>query len=177
MIRPIEIDKIFNLTIDAYTCLWGGLLSPRLCLNELNKKIGETDFLITMESSCSEDTHLSKTNYFNICLSDERTRDVSNISCCMIAVFAFEHLKNHPKYDEIKKYDIVKFLGHLRNAAAHGNKFCFADSKTKNFIDPKRVTWRLKTIDKNLENKVAFPNFFPHGDFAYLFEDITKLLK
>lgn len=177
MLRPLELDKTFDLAIDAYTCLWGGLLSPKLCLNELNEQIGDTDLLVSMESSFSDDTHLSKSNYFNICLSDERTRDICNISACMIAVFAFEYLKNHPRFNEIREMEVVNFLRHLRNAAAHGNKFCFTDSKSKKFRNPGIVSWRSKTIDKKLEGEVAFPNFFPAGDFAYLFEDITKILK
>lgn len=177
MLRPVEIDKVFNLSIDAYICLWGGLLSPRLCLKELNDKLSDFNFLLTMGSSISEDTHISKQQYFDICLSDVRLKEVSSIACCMMVVFAYENLKNHPKFEKIKVLETVKFLRHLRNAAAHGNKFCFMDSKSRTQVDPGFVTWRSKTIELNLENKVAFPDFLPHGDIPYLFEDITELLK
>jgi len=175
--RPIETDKIFYLAIDTYTCLWGGIIAPRLCLNELNAKIGDTDLLLSMESSCKEDTHLSKSNYFNISLSDDRSAEVASIASCMLILFAYENIKDLPIYHEIRNIDDIKFLRHLRNAAAHGNRFHFIDSKLKRFIDPGIVSWRNKTIDKNLQDQKAFPNFIPHGDLPYLLEDIAKIIK
>jgi hypothetical protein len=175
--RPIYIDRAFSLAIDSYTCLWGGLLLPRLCLKELNERIGETDLLLSLESSCAEDTHLSKSNYFNICMSSERSFEVAKIASCMIAVFAYESLKAHSGFEIIKENNTIRFLRHLRNAAAHGNRFWFINSRSNKFVDPGTVSWRRKTINKELQDQVAFPNFFPHGDFGYLFEDITKLLK
>jgi|GEM_PF-1165883 len=175
--RPIETDKIFHLAIDTYTCLWGGIIAPRLCLNELNAKIGDTDLLLSMESSCMEETHLSKSNYFKISLSDEKSTEVASIASCMMVIFAYENIKDLTNFHKIENIEIIKFLRHLRNAAAHGNRFHFINSRSKKIIDPGIVIWRTKTIDKSLHDQKAFPNFFPHGDFPYLFEDITKILK
>lgn len=175
--RPVRTHETFNLAIDTLVCVWGGLIAPRLCRQEFEKSLAPYDFLISFASSFSEDTHLSKTNYFAICSSDERTRDVGNIACCMVALFAFEHLKVHRAYTTVQKRAEVVFLRHLRNASSHGNRFNFyRDSARKHFVDPGGVQWRAKTITKDLQDEAAFPGFFSAGDFAYLFEDISALL-
>lgn len=175
--RPLNIDKTFHLVIDAFTRTWGGLLLPKICLLELNTKIGNTDLLLSMESSFGEDTHLSKSNFFRISSSEENSREVGVIAMSMMAVFTFESLKMHPQFSVIESQDTVQFLRHLRNAAAHGNQFHFTRGKSQKIIDPKKITWRNKIIDQGLQGKIAFPDFFKYGDFPYLLEDITKLLK
>jgi hypothetical protein len=131
--------------------------------------------LISFESSFTEDSHLSKENYFNICAANDRLKAVGNHACCMVAVFASESLKNHKDYAKIRNDVSVNFLRHLRNAAAHGNSFNFIDSRSGKLVDPGQIEWRNKIIQKGLQNKTAFPDFFAQGDFAYLFEDISKL--
>lgn len=172
--RPLTIDKVFNLSIDAITCLWGGLLVPKLCHDDIEAKFQNYNFLVSLASSVGEDTHIDKANYLNICKSDERTAEVGNMSLSMLAVFAFESIKSEDTYDLIKKDMTINFLRHLRNAGAHGNNFNFYN-KGK-LVDPGVVTWRNKNIDKSLQGKVAFPDFFKHGDFPYLLEDVSKVL-
>lgn len=176
MLRPVQINEAFNLAIDMLTCLWGGLVAPKLCGDELKAKLAPFPHLISFTSSFTEDSHLSKDNYFNICAADDRTKAVANQACCMIAVFASESLKNHKDYDKIRGEVSVNFLRHLRNAAAHGNSFNFIDSRSRKLIDPGQVEWKGKIIEKGLQDKTAFPDFFAQGDFAYLFEDISKLI-
>lgn len=177
MLRPVQINKTFNLAIDMLTCLWGGLIAPKLCGAELKTKLAPWPHLISFASSFSEDSHLSKENYFNICADDDKLKAVANHACCLVSVFAFESLKNHQNYDAIQGNALVNFLRHLRNAAAHGNSFNFIDSRSGKLINPGQVEWRGKIIEKSLQGKTAFPDFFAQGDFAYLFEDISKLLK
>jgi hypothetical protein len=170
------MNEVFNLAVDILTCLWGGLIAPKLCGDELKVKLESFPYLISFTSSFAEDSHLSKDNYFNICAADDRLKAVANQACCMVAVFASESLKNHKDYDKIRNEVPVDFLRHLRNAAAHGNSFNFIDSRSGKLIDPGQVKWRGKLIEKDLQGKTAFPNFFAQGDFAYLFEDISKLI-
>jgi len=176
--RPVQMHEIFNLAIDTLTCLWGGLLAPKLCREELEKSLAPYPFLLSLSSSFSEDTHLSKANYFAISSSDKRLTDVGNNACCMVALFAFENLKLQTNYKTLSKNNTVVFLRHLRNASAHGNRFNFyCDRARKRFLDPGTVRWRNKAITKSLQDKPAFPDFFSVGDFAYLFEDISALIK
>lgn len=176
MLRPAKINEVFNLTTDLFTCLWGGLIAPKLCEVELKTKLATFPHLVSFTSSFGEDSHLSKQNYFNICASNERLKSVANHACCVAAVFAFESIKETKKYDNIKNQAIVNFLRHLRNAAAHGNKFNFIDSRSGKFIDPGIIEWNGKIVRKELQGQTAFPDFFAQGDFAYLFEDISKIL-
>lgn len=176
MLRPVQTNKVFDLAIDTLTCLWGGLIAPKLCETELKAKLAPFSHLVSFASSFTEDSHLSKDNYFKICASDERLRSVANNACCLVAVFAFESLKESDKYESIKDKTEVDFLRHLRNASAHGNSFNFIDSRSGKLVDPGLVEWKGKIIKKELQNKTAFPDFFAQGDFAYLFEDISKIL-
>ena len=92
----------------------------------------------------------------------------------MLAILAFENLKSLPIYANMKQYPQVKFLEHLRNASAHGNKFHFyhPEKLTKSG----EISWRGKMIDKNLQGKNLFPDFFSYGDFGFLFHDISELI-
>ncbi len=176
MLRPIKIDKAFDLALDTLTCLWGGLVAPRLCEQELKAKLAPFPHLISFASSISpEDAHLSKESYFAICASDDRTKEVGNHACCLVALFAHESFKNHSRYSALKNRAPVAFLRHLRNGSAHGNTFDF--TYRNKLIDPGRVEWKGKIINKNLQGEKVFPDFFAQGDFAFLFEDITKLIQ
>lgn len=172
--RPLELDKAFHLSSDMLTCLWGGLLIPKLLHDEVESKLGASTMLVTLNSTVGEKTHISKVNYLDICRSEARTRIVGNVALSMTVVYAFESLKVHPKYDMIKNEQTIKFLRHLRNAGAHNNRFNFYNNAK--LIDPGIVTWRNKTINRSLHGSVAFPDFILHGDLPYLLEDVSKFV-
>jgi hypothetical protein len=175
--RPVLTHGVFNLAIDSLTCLWGGLIAPRLCGEQMTRSLEPFAHLISFQSTVGEDTHLSKENYFAICQSDNRTSEVGNNACCMVALFAYETLKVDAKFESIKNQVPVQFLYHLRNASAHGNRFnFFRDRNRTRFRDPGTVQWNKKTIDKALQDMPAFPDFFAAGDFAYLLEDVSQLM-
>ena len=174
MLRPAQINKVFDLATDLLTCLWGGLIAPKFCEAELKARLPFPN-LISFSSSFPEDSHLSTENYFNICASEERFRSVANHACCIVTVFAFESLKNSENYSDIENETVVIFLRHLRNAAAHGNSFNFKN-RFGQLIDPGEIEWKGKIIRKELQDQTAFPEFFRQGDFAHLFEDISKIL-
>ncbi|WP_343112781.1 hypothetical protein [Mucilaginibacter sp.] len=142
--------------------------------NEVELVLKPHNLLITLTSNVGEDAHISKSNYLSICKSEERTQDVGNLSLKMLAVFAFESLKTEPAYEIIKNNETINFLRHLRNAGAHGGNFNFYIG-TK-FIEPGEVKWRNKKITKQMQGKVAFPDFITHGDLPHLLEDISKIL-
>ena len=98
MLRPVDIDKTFNLAIDTYICLWGGIIAPRLCQKELTDKLSNYNFLLSLGSSFSDDTHISKQHYLDICSSDDKVKEIGSIACSMTIVFAYENLKHHPKF-------------------------------------------------------------------------------
>jgi len=173
--RPVEIDKVFELSADILICLYGGLISPKLCGEELKKKLDPFNFLISFESSIGEDTHLSKTRYFQIASSDDTIKEIINTSCCLVSIYAFENLKKIAVYNKIMHLSSIKLLYHLRNGSAHGNTFNFYNMSK--FIPPKPITWNGKTIDTNLQGKPVFPDFISPGDLAFLFEDISNEIK
>jgi hypothetical protein len=177
--RPIKTHDVFDLALDTLICVWGGLLTPRLCRDAVERSLAPYDSLVSLESQVStEDSHLSKAAYLAIVSSDERTRLVGNHACCMVALFAFESLKANAVYEQLKDHPSVVFLRHLRNASAHGNRFHFyRDSARQKFVDPGKVIWRDKTISGVLQDEPAFPDFFSSGDFAYLLSDISTLMR
>ena len=185
--RPIIINPIFNLPADILTCMFGGLVSSKLCDKEIRLALEYYSHLVTFDapSSETEETHLSKENYFNIVNSDERTKDIINAVCGMVAAMAWESLKTTPIFNErgellpeLKNETSLNYLECLRNAASHGGCFKFINRWHKFFIeDEKELIWCGLRLDKDMENKKAFPDFFPAGYFAYLFEDISMIIE
>jgi len=177
-IRPIDINKIFREPIDVLIILLGGIQAPLLCFDVLISRLEEFHFMTDLDSSVRGQLHIPKKYWFDITENSERRRSVIINGCQSIANLAFEKLKLQPKlYDQCKKTTEVRFLGHLRNAGAHGNKFWFKNP-SGNLIDPGVIVWSGKTIDVSLHEKQnVFPDFFSPGDFFHLFDDISKRLQ
>ncbi len=179
--RPAEINKVFDLAVDVLTCCWGGLVAGMVCNKEI--KSGLAKFypsLVAFTSPKSPDfetANLHQDNYFQIVDNPERFKVIANALPSVVSVFAFESLRRSKEiYNLIKSKNEVRFLGHLRNAGAHGGRFNFYNLN-KVFEDPKDLAWRNLIISKDLQDTAAFPDFFPQNAFASLFEDISKLLK
>jgi len=175
MDRPVVIDEVFNLGLDVYTTMFGGLIAPKLCESALSDSLKDFPALVALDSSFSNDIFIDKNNYLSIAKTEKRAQDVTNATLSMIIVFTYESLKSSSHFEKVKDKEEVKFLRHLRNAAAHGNKFHFYNGTR--LADPGIVSWRTKTIDISIQGQTAFPNFFKHGDLGFLLEDISSIVK
>lgn len=88
-----------------------------------------------------------------------------------IAIFDFLQFSPYQKY--LNQTEIFKFAKHIRNGAAHNNKFLF-DSKSKMELP---VRWSDKVITSSLVGKTVIPDFINAFSLLYLMQDITKLIE
>lgn len=94
----------------------------------------------------------------------------SNIGRLM-AIAIFDILKCSKHHNAVKNTDIFKFAKHIRNGAAHDNKFKL-DPPIKN-----SVCWRDKTISNSLNNTKVFPDFISPATLIILMSDISELIE
>ena len=93
-----------------------------------------------------------------------------NISRLM-AIAIFDILQFSRYHNAVKKTEIFKFAKHIRNGAAHDNKFDLSPP-IKNSI-----TWREFTISQSLNNTTVFPNFIGAPTLIFLIQDISKIIE
>lgn len=92
----------------------------------------------------------------------------------MMAILIFDFLQASKYQDKMSKSDIYKFAKHIRNGAAHGNKFNFSLEVIEK---DQPVKWREKVIDFSLKGKSVTPDFITATELVFLMEDISKLIK
>lgn len=107
-------------------------------------------------------------------------KDGSKITCNLnsliipwarqVAISMFEVLQTSKYNKLVNKTDIFKFAKHIRNGAAHNNKFNF--SKPLN----KPLQWRNKTIGNSLQNTEVFNAFMNGADLMFLISDLSNLI-
>ena len=90
----------------------------------------------------------------------------------MDIIFEEEEFKPYLKSDELK------FLRHIRNTSAHGNKFYWGKGRQrKKTLKSFPIQWRGKIIEESLENKSLYMDFMVPGDIFILLSDINSLVK
>ena len=73
---------------------------------------------------------------------------------------------------------MFQFLRHVRNAAAHDNRFYFGAGKQRErTLAGLPIRWRSKTIEPSLERLCLFHDFLGAGDLLFLLSDVTSLAK
>lgn len=88
----------------------------------------------------------------------------------LIAIALFNVLESSSYNKKINKIETFRFIKHLRNAAAHKNKFNFKGKAIK------KVKWRGKIIKQSEENKQVFGRFIFLPDLLILINDISDKL-
>lgn len=175
--KPLEINKVFEVSQNIFILFFGGYAGSKMCFNEVVEQFKPHQFMVALDSTIGVDqsTYISKNNFLNLLAPDPLNKDIANSFCSMICVYAFENLKKDAIYPKIKNEPCVEILRHLRNGSAHGNTFNFYQGKI--FRDPGIITWKGKTIDKNLQDKVVFPDFISVGDVPILLYEISEEIK
>jgi hypothetical protein len=94
----------------------------------------------------------------------------------LMAIAIFDFLQSSKYGNYLSNTDIFKFSKHIRNGAAHNNKFTF-DPKTKKELLAEPVKWGGKTIDVSLMGKTVFPDFINTFSLLFLMQDISKMIE
>ena len=72
----------------------------------------------------------------------------------------------------------LKFLRHIRNASAHGNKFFWGKELRQRTLTIKQfpIRWRGKVIEEKIEGNDLYMSFMKPGDIFILLSDISNLV-
>ena len=88
----------------------------------------------------------------------------------VMAISLFNILEFSEYNNDINREDVYKFAKHLRNGAAHNNRFNISPPVTN------PVQWRDKKIDNSLNNTVVFSDFISPASLIILASDISQLI-
>lgn len=89
----------------------------------------------------------------------------------LMAIAIFDILQFSKYHNSVKNTEIFRFVKHIRNGAAHDNKFNLNPSIKKPII------WRDKTITNSLNNTEIFPKFITPVTLIYLMSDISEVIE
>ena len=99
--------------------------------------------------------------------------NLMNFQARQIAISLFNILENSKFNNFINQEEIYKFAKHIRNGAAHSNRFNFS-KKTKLELP---VAWRDKTINYSLHKSEVFSKFLTPADLVLLISDFSNIIK
>lgn len=89
----------------------------------------------------------------------------------LMAIAIFDILQFSKYHNVVKNTEIFKFTKHIRNGAAHDNRFDLSPP----IEGP--VTWGVKTITNSLNNTKVFPDFMSPTALIYLMADISGIIE
>lgn len=175
--KPLEINKVFEMTQTVFVLFFGGWAGSKMCIDEVAERCKNFDFINQLDATVIPNfsSFISKKYFLKLLTPDTFDKNITNSFCSMICVYSFENLKKDPIYKKIKDEPCVEMLRHIRNGSAHGNTFNFYNGKR--LIYPGTVSWKGKIIDKTLQDKVVFPDFISPGDVPLLLSDISEVIK
>lgn len=89
----------------------------------------------------------------------------------LMAISIFDILQASQYNKLLNNTEIFKFAKHVRNGAAHSNKF--------NITSPIKtpISWRDKTITNSLNDSIVFPDFINPIILISLMSDISELIE
>ncbi|MBU4338157.1 hypothetical protein KKB43_03100 [Patescibacteria group bacterium] len=99
--------------------------------------------------------------------------NLMNFQARQIAISLFNILENSDFNNSINKEEIFKFANHIRNGAAHNNKFNF-NKKTTSELP---VSWKNKRIESSLHGTEVFNKFLTPADLILLISDFSNIIK
>ena len=94
-----------------------------------------------------------------------------NFQARLMAIVLFDILQISKYNKFLNRTEIFKFSKHIRNGAAHNNRFTFTSPLKK------PIKWHNKIIDNTLNKKEVFPSFITGADLILLISDISSKIK
>lgn len=91
----------------------------------------------------------------------------------LMAISIFDFIQFSPYCRDLSKTEIFRFSKHVRNGAAHNNRFNFSEQE----IIEKPARWKNKTITGSLKGKLVIPDFIIPTELIFLMSDISILIK
>lgn len=91
----------------------------------------------------------------------------------LMAIAIFDFLQSSPFHKNLSGTEIFRFAKHIRNGAAHNNKFNFNEDE----LIKKPAQWKDKSIDSSLKSKPVVPSFINPTELIFLMSDISDLIE
>lgn len=88
----------------------------------------------------------------------------------VMAISIFDFIQASHYNSKLGKTSIYRFAKHIRNGAAHNNRFNFTLSQ----INGKEAKWQNRVIDITLNGKCVIPDYINPNELLYLMEDLSK---
>ena len=91
----------------------------------------------------------------------------------LMAIAIFDFLQSSPFHKNLSGTEIFRFAKHIRNGAAHNNKFNFKEHE----LVKKPAKWKDKSIDSSLKGKLVVTDFINPTELIFLMSDISNLIE
>lgn len=95
-----------------------------------------------------------------------------------MSILTYDFLSNSKYNNQINRDNDFQFLRHIRNGAAHSNKFNLKDEKGNWKIEEtEAIEWNGKKINRKIQGKEVFNGFISVFEIFLLVEDFSNKLK
>lgn len=95
-----------------------------------------------------------------------------------MAITMYELLKSSEYYKKLKQLEEFNFLKHIRNGAAHNNRFHFKNNQDRWTLKEKdKIKWRDNEISIKLQGTKVFNDFISFTLVYILAYDFSEKLK
>lgn len=143
---------------------WPYVITLDCTVSDKSIKLDKSAFVAFSVDSASADTHLFAATLVNLCR--------------VITISVRDIVADHLDFADVQSEEVLQFLRHIRNAAAHENRFYFGSGRRRErTLQGLPVRWRNKAIEASTKGKLLFHTFLGAGDLMWLLSDVSALAK
>lgn len=179
---PLMFHPSFTGLIDSYRTALASLTWLRASPEAAEKYFEPWPYVLMLDCSVSDEVIKVDKSAFRAFRADAATSGTPLFAstlvnlCRVITISVKDIIWEHSDFEAVRNDEALQFLRHVRNAAAHDNRFYFGEGKQRERTLAKLpARWRNKTIDQSLENSPLFLDFLGAGDLLFLLSDVTSL--
>lgn len=179
---PLSFHSSFNELIDSFRTMIAALTWLRAMPDAAQEYFAPWPYIITFDCTvCDQSIKVDKSAFvaFQADAAAPGTplfaSTLANL-CRVTTISVKDIIWEHPDFSVARNEEMLQFLRHIRNAAAHENRFFFGVGKQRgNVLAGLPIRWRDKTIDATLEGERLFHDFLGVGDLLFLLRDVSAL--
>jgi hypothetical protein len=181
---PLVFHRSFDGLIDSFRTMIASITWLRSAPEAAEKHFAPWPFVATLDCSVSNKVIKVDKSAFAAFRADAAAPGTPLFAStlgnlCRVTVISVKDIiSEHPDFAAARDDELFKFLRHVRNAAAHENRFYFGTgTQRERTLAGLSVRWRNKTIEAPLEKSRLFHDFLGAGDLLFLLSDVTSLAK
>lgn len=181
---PLKFHASFDGLIDSFRTMIASLTWLRASPEMAEKHFASWPYVLTLDCSASDKVVKVDKSAFVAFRADAAApgtplfaSTLGNL-CRVMIISVKDIISEHPDFAKAKDDEMYRFLRHVRNAAAHGNRFYFGKGKQRDrTLATLPTRWRNKTIDDSVEESRLFLDFLGAGDLLFLLSDVSALAR